>query len=447
MPGASRAFVPDERLSALAIRGSKLRQEVAQAVVGGPSVSMSTEGSTELSIELADPGLALAYGGVITPGTLLQYEDLRLVIARIDLTGGPAGTGGMTITARSEVVRNLKRRRGALVMRGRSPSQFVAAECKAVHATLVAQPSASRAVVARDVPEAGQLDAGSEQPSSWTTFRRLADELGFLLFEIGGTVYFGQPSWLIRKLGTVRTGWKNEGEATRCLGVPECSYSEDTPLEREVTVQLPHTRAAEVRTGRALNLWGMPAPFKGRYLISNVETRLTGKTPLTVTAIAPRNPVPAGEQTESGGVSAVPVTRAGSPIVTSGGGNVNIFVSKALAQAGDRYIFGAEARLTDSNPRAFDCSELVEWAAAQAGVRFVDGSANQIAACRRARRTVPVSQGIRTRGALLYKPGHIAISLGDGRTIEARNSRVGVVIGGAGDIRWTEAGLIPGLNY
>ena len=118
------------------------------------------------------------------------------------------------------------------------------------------------------------------------------------------------------------------------------------------------------------------------------------------------------------------------------------FVKLALAQAGDRYIWGAEASSSNPNPSAFDCSELVEWASRRAGVPFVDGSSNQIARAR----PISLSQAIRTRGAILWHPGHIAISLGNGRTIEAANSRVGVVSYSASG-RFSRGGLIPGMRY
>ena len=57
---------------------------------------------------------------------------------------------------------------------------------------------------------------------------------------------------------------------------------------------------------------------------------------------------------------------------------------------------------------------------------------------------MPVQEALRTPGALLFRPGHVAISLGDGRTIEARGRRYGVgIFDGAG--RFTHAGWPPGL--
>jgi cell wall-associated NlpC family hydrolase len=118
------------------------------------------------------------------------------------------------------------------------------------------------------------------------------------------------------------------------------------------------------------------------------------------------------------------------------------FLREALSQNGKPYVFGAEASPTNANPKALDCSELVEWASTRAGVPFPDGSANQIDAAR----PLSVEQALRTPGALLYRPGHIAISLGDGRTIEARNRKAGVGIFDANNRGWTRAGTIPGLE-
>jgi cell wall-associated NlpC family hydrolase len=129
------------------------------------------------------------------------------------------------------------------------------------------------------------------------------------------------------------------------------------------------------------------------------------------------------------------------------------FVNKALSQRGDPYEFGAEASFSESNPREFDCSELVQWAAAQCGVSFVDGAQNQRDACKRAGTLLQgVQQGVRTRGALLFRideaPGHdhVAISLGNGQTIEARGEAFGVNVFSADNRPWTHAGVIPGFE-
>ena len=123
------------------------------------------------------------------------------------------------------------------------------------------------------------------------------------------------------------------------------------------------------------------------------------------------------------------------------------FVAVCLRQRGDRYVFGHEVRFDDPDPETFDCSELVEWAARRLGVSFPDGSWNQDAAVKH----IPVNKAIATQGALLFRhrgaSGHVAVSLGNGSTIEARGRAYGVNVFSASGRDWTSAGLIPGLKY
>ena len=155
-----------------------------------------------------------------------------------------------------------------------------------------------------------------------------------------------------------------------------------------------------------------------------------------------------GWQSRAGDTASSP--RASTPGTPSraptGRGTSGDFLQAALAQNGDRYVFGAEAALNDANPHTFDCSELVQWAAHRAGVSIPDGSANQLAHVRRHGTEISVEEALRTPGALLFRRGHVAISLGDGRTIEARGRNYGVGIFNARG-RFTAAGLVPGMRY
>jgi cell wall-associated NlpC family hydrolase len=128
------------------------------------------------------------------------------------------------------------------------------------------------------------------------------------------------------------------------------------------------------------------------------------------------------------------------------------FAAIALTQQGDEYVFGAEAEFDDPDPERFDCSELVQWAASRCGVSFVDGAQNQRNACQNADTLIDVSEGIKTLGSLLFRideaegNDHVAISLGNGKTMEARGSAYGVNMFEATGRSWTHAGLIPGLT-
>ncbi len=137
------------------------------------------------------------------------------------------------------------------------------------------------------------------------------------------------------------------------------------------------------------------------------------------------------------------------------GSKINQFIDLAIAQNGDSYVMGHEVSQADLNPQTFDCSELIEWAANKVGVSVPDGSWLQYLDLKQRNALMPVEQALETPGALLFSfssepqagggrpsSAHVAISLGDGRTIEARGKDYGVGIFGSGD-RFEYAGMIP----
>lgn len=130
----------------------------------------------------------------------------------------------------------------------------------------------------------------------------------------------------------------------------------------------------------------------------------------------------------------------------------------ALGQSGKPYVFGAEADPLDPMPHAFDCSELVEWACARCGVqpRVPDGAYYQWLHTNQRGVVLTVAKALTTRGALLFAGSgrgvgrdaidHVAWSLGDGTTIEARGRAWGVGTWAAKG-RFSFAGLLPGIDY
>lgn len=133
-------------------------------------------------------------------------------------------------------------------------------------------------------------------------------------------------------------------------------------------------------------------------------------------------------------------------------GTAVAFVAKALEMEGKPYIFGAEVDLKDPNPKAFDCSELVQWAAAQVGVSVPDGARRQYQFCHKHHSVLDdPAVAMRVRGALLFRLSetgdHVAISLGDGRTVEARGHAYPVGIFSAEGRGWTAGALVPEMRY
>jgi hypothetical protein len=116
-----------------------------------------------------------------------------------------------------------------------------------------------------------------------------------------------------------------------------------------------------------------------------------------------------------------------------------------------RYVFGAESRLTDPYPMRLDCSELVEWAVYRVIHHdWRDGSWNQAEGCH----LISVAAAIHTKGALLFISSngrasgvhHVAVSMGNGYTAEARSTASGCGSWSASG-RFNLAGLPPVLHY
>jgi cell wall-associated NlpC family hydrolase len=154
----------------------------------------------------------------------------------------------------------------------------------------------------------------------------------------------------------------------------------------------------------------------------------------------------------------VAIVDVGDRPAMGGTTRLDAFLNAALSQQGTRYVFGAKGEIGDENPDALDCSGLVAWAAGRAGVELPHGSWIQYSHLAQRGADLPIDVALRTPGALLFtfssdptvggRPSraHVAISLGDGRVMEARNRRVGVLISDASSHRWTHAASIPELG-
>lgn len=145
-------------------------------------------------------------------------------------------------------------------------------------------------------------------------------------------------------------------------------------------------------------------------------------------------------------------------LAADGGPTADRFVAYALAQEGKRYSQPEAAKPTNLNPAAFDCSALVRWAAARVGIDLPRRAIDQLAFARSRGTDIPVDQAVKTRGALLFgvrgnppRARHVAISLGNGNTIEARGKNYGVlrdsITKGSGAPRFNKGARVPGLRY
>lgn len=283
------------RFGDLVVAGSNLSADVTAAVVGSPVLELSVDATSELSLELADPELALLRSGLFAERVKASAFGLDLEVAALEVTGD-TGAAHLVVDLRSAGVEVLKRRKGALLRRNTSPSAWVEAEAATVGLSARVQPSAKRATIARTSPSKGAPDADPE--SSWDVFTRLADELGgdgdpWLVFEFGGEVTFASRKWLAanppRRWTLVYPGRSTvPAGALGVLGVPQVRRSQDADEAGTLEVDVPRTHGLGVRPGDVVALQTSFPVFGGvAHLVESVTIPAADEGVVHLSAVAP----------------------------------------------------------------------------------------------------------------------------------------------------------------
>lgn len=456
----SSSWRPSRFIDGFKIQGRFIEGDILGAAATSGHIDLTTDQVSQVDIVFPDPrGFGIAERFPLR--TDAAWYDLPLRVA--DKKWGP-GSGGsleqLTVSCRSDGAERMREYDAlgrSIVFTNMSPTELMNERALVSGLLFVGKGSVRRPQITRH----GKGDTQQDQSESdWDLGQRLAKEEGFWAFESSGVYYFAPPSWLVSKMPRFAVQW-SPGAAVPAgvvepLGCPDADISSDEkPGQvdvRTLSLQLPREVGEQVRPGMAIDFAGIPGweaggGFDGRYLVTRVSWDLNGGiTPASVEATQPVDPVPEPPSTEE----VEDTSPTGAPRFTNtpltGGPSALDFVTVALGQVGKPYDYGAEADPNDADPSAFDCSELVQWAAARVGVDFVDGSYAQLAGVER----ITVDQARLIRGALLFpQPDahHVAISLGDGaHTVEAKGRAYGVVQGDIGS-RFGAAGLIPGLDY
>jgi cell wall-associated NlpC family hydrolase len=451
-------------------------------------VDLTLKEIPQLTLVFSDPGLELYSQSLITGGQIVFAGDLIMMVDAIELGEGSAGET-VTATCRERAAILLKRARDMGPSGDLSPS-----EVARTWFDLFTGNGAIRSMVIEDSPVRPGLkkavdenDPAGRLESTWAQLSRYADEMGFLFNIVGGVAYFARPSFIAgRSTGYVvryRPGNPDTADPFGAMSMPTCRRTGNPDaaglanltvdavrhlgealealrtgssapigggLETIDEVRLPQRRASKVRPGYRLELHGIPS-FDGSYLTTKVSGDIDeDNSAWLIAGEKPQDPPPSLKD----GDAALPGAAVPGSVATparAGSKSAADFTTFCEQQAGKRYVYGAEVRLDDPNPTAFDCSELVQWGCARVGVVFPDGSGAQYAACKRAGTLISVADAAKTRGALLFRgPGgseHVAVSRGNGKeTIEARGSAYGVMVAPV-EGRFTAAGLIPGMDY
>src|SRR5574344_1938371 len=115
------------------------------------------------------------------------------------------------------------------------------------------------------------------------------------------------------------------------------------------------------------------------------------------------------------------------------------FLAHVRSKNGLPYVWGGD------DDRGYDCSGLTVEGLKQIGLLGAgeDRHSSALIDWAEGDNKLTEDEAFATAGAFLYRPGHIAISLGDGRTFEARSPELGIGYFTDGRSRsWARFGLL-----
>ncbi len=442
-------------------------QVLAEAITTESVVDLAYSQLSQVQVTVVDvagdltgavPGQLNQNSGQVGPSVLWGSDVLVAAeYQTIDTDGVPCAI----LTLRTACLQWMATRRVMKVWNGLSATQWVE-QCIAEYNTQLDPGVPAATFLGMTTAGRAQIIANSSLPvNQWMSYYEIAQQLcndeGCWLFESGGVVVFGKPTWLATVSPTYKVGWPGRGsypidpQAVATLAYPRALRSISVFTGDTLEVDLPHAFGEQLRVGHQLQLSGVPYFSGKQWLVTGVQWAWDGETPVTVSANEVKDPVPFAP----GGVAPSPpqTDPTGHPPRAT---SVQ-FVQVAETQVGVPYVWGGEQAGV-----GFDCSGLVQWALAQLGVTFPRTSGEQWAACAAipgAAKPVLLASGI--YGALLFVDGggvpggeHVAVSLGqtrnndtEGLVLQAPYPGADVGTAWVPTSYWSRAAIVPFIDY
>jgi cell wall-associated NlpC family hydrolase len=424
--------VKDLGLDQITLRGPAGKAKLLAAITDPPSLTRTIDGASTLTVVVADSSRELLRSGMFDGRSWAVVDGMHFELVSIGKSGART-----TLTFEDAVVAQLRRQTDKLSIPAGSASRGEIARrlAKEADVDVAVDPGHPEHVHA-----AVHRSTAGEDSDSWTLLGQLADDIHWRRFSDGLRLVVGSDAWLMGRSKPIKVR-EHAGP------VHDIDFDLDTGKRAsQATVAVDAARWA-VRPGQAITVEDC-GPADGDWLVSEFTRTLTqNRATLTLTrarhVLKEPKPAPKAKAGSEPGESGFLPGREGTG--SSAGVAANAarerMVQFALAQAGKPYVWGA------SGPGSYDCSGLVQAASAAAGKTLGKPAASQWATCQRAGRTISVQQALGIRGALLFRIGvgsynHVAISLGNGSTIEAMGTAYGVLVAGnAGSRTWTGGAL------
>ncbi|MCA1781806.1 MAG: C40 family peptidase [Dermatophilaceae bacterium] len=454
-------------LSSLTIEGRKLKRDVAEGIVSA-EVSRNISGSSLFELRLHDSNGDLLRSPLLKQAVIAKIDDRAYELVKVRKTREE-----IALTFEDLAIANLRSHDKPLKVAPNTTThvdfvrRLVGEESwlKLVVPPNVRPPRAKVELSRGDPTSEGGDD--EEKEDSWTAIGRIGKARGWRRFVRNrNEIWYVPDKWLYDQKPAYKIKQFSDG-------VDEIDFDFDAGKPVASAKVIVRSSRWSIPVGSVVEIVDA-GPADGKWLIQQVNRDIFSLTTnIDLIQPSPELPEPepqaapeAAERGESGygpqeqlllsaggagGSTGLSDSSAPAPTTSTIGSGppVGNVVSAALAQRGKPYIWGGKTT------RGFDCSGLVSHATRLAGRTLASGSVNQYNTSRNAGTIISVQKGINTRGALLFRIGrgsapganHVAISLGNGQTIEAKGRAWGVGVFSAYGRGWNSAAYIPGFSY
>lgn len=413
-------------------RHKKRRLDIIEAVAEPPSLAMTIDGASTLSVVVADHRRK-----VINDKTIDERSWANAAGIHFELVGLSKSGDFVTLTFEDAIVAALRRHTKPLSVPANSTTRagFATRLCREARVPFLIDPTHKERV-----HNPLQRSADGQKSSSWDVLGSdVAEPINWRRFSDGQRLILGGDPWLINRYKKPALLKEHTG------GVGSIDFDLDVAKRASTAKVTIDTRLLALPPGAPVRLTQL-GPADGLWIVSDFTRKLTSsRGDLNLTRKTHVLKEPKAQRGAGGRDSGDPDYLPGQDGAAGSGAAANParerMVRFALAQDGKPYEWGG------SGPGSYDCSGLVQEASRAGGRVLPKPSASQWAACVNAGKTIPVKSALGIRGALLFRIGvgdynHVAISLGNGSTVEARGSAYGCgVFGGAASGGWTGAAL------
>lgn len=398
-----------------------------EAIAGQPMLTLTMDGANTLDVPIADAQRKVLRSPGIQERSWAEIGGTRFELVGLSKTGSR-----FTLHFEDGIAAALRRRTKPLAAPAGSTTrrEFAIRLAREAHVPYDVDPQKRS-----NVTSPLERSASGQKTNSWDVLGDMAEEIHWRRFSDGHKLLVGSDEWLMDRDPNPTRLREHTG------GIQDIDFDLDVGKRASTASLTVDSRLWALRPGSVCLMGDDMGPAQGRWLVFEFSRPLTSER-ASVRLVRERHVLKEPKRIghgDLGDLDFVPGSGGTASGVAANAARERM-VRFALAQSGKPYLWGG------SGPNAFDCSGLVQQATAAAGRQLTKPSASQWAACVRAGRTIPVSTALGIRGALLFiqttDTHHVAISLGNGSTVEAMGASYGCgVFGGAAGRGWTGAAL------